>query len=157
MKKFTLLFLFLSSFCFSQMPDISRVWLNKHEAYKGSIGGETPNLKLVIDLSSQDKKNNQEYFVSGFSLVGKNSSNFEGKIKITLYKNSKKGGKVFGKYELFEKPNGKHTGIFKGKFIYTFKWDKTTKKMQSPYLEFVGNWENYEKTISYRTNWNNNF
>ena len=83
MRKFTLLFIFISSFCFAQMPDVSPVWLNKHQAYKGTIGSEKTPLLLKIILSEQDKKNDQEYFVSGNSTVEKNVSNFEGKLIIT--------------------------------------------------------------------------
>ena len=155
MKKISILFLFISTFCFAQMPDISAVWLNNHQFYKGFIAQDKTELKLKIDLSSQDKKNDQEYYISGFSLVEKNSSVFEGKIKIKSYKNNKKGGKVFGEYEFFEKPNGKHTGIFTGKFIYTFKFNKKTQKIESQYLEFVGDWENYEKNLNFKTNWKN--
>ena len=95
------------------------------------------------------------YFVSGNSTIEKNVSNFEGKLIITQYKNSKKGGKVFGKYELFEEPKGKHSGTFKGKFIYTFKFIKKTQKVESEYLEFVGDWASYDKTLNYKTDWKN--
>ena len=155
MRYFTLIILFISSFSFAQMPDISAVWLNKHQAYKGIISSQKTPLHLKIDLSSQDRKNDQEYFVSGYSTVDKNLSKFEGKIFITQYKNSKKGGKVFGKYELFEEPKGKHSGTFKGKFIYTFKFNKKTQKVESEYLEFVGDWESYDKLLNFRTDWNN--
>lgn len=155
MRNFTFLFLFISSFFFAQMPDISTVWLNKHQTYIGSIGSAKTHLKFKIDLSSQDKKKDQEYFVSGSTIVEKNLSNFEGKIIITQYKNSKKGGKVFGEYEFLEEPKGKHSGVFKGKFIYTFKFNKKTQKIESEYLEFVGDWENYAKTLNYKTSWKN--
>ena len=155
MKYFTFLFLFSSCFFFAQMPDISPVWLNKHQSYFGSIGSAKTPLKFKIDLSSQDKKKDQEYFVSGSTIVDKNLSNFEGKIIITQYKNSKKGGKVFGEYEFFEEPKGKHSGVLKGKFIYTFKFNRKTQKVESEYLEFVGDWENYAKTLSYKTTWKN--
>ena len=156
MRNFTLFFLLISSFCFAQMPNISSVWLNKHQVYNGTIGPEKTALKLKIDLSSQDKKNDQEYFVSGYSIVENNKSNFEGKLKITLYKDGKKSGKVFGEYELLEEPKDKHSGVFKGKFIYTFKWNKKTQKVESPYMQFVGTWQNYQKNLNYQTNWNNN-
>ncbi|MFC6268024.1 hypothetical protein [Frigoriflavimonas asaccharolytica] len=155
MKQITFIFLLISTFCFSQMPDISTVWLNNHQFYTGSISPSKTELKLKIELSSQDKKNDQEYYISGLSSVEKNISDFEGKIKITSYKNSKKGGKIFGNYEFFEKPDGKHTGIFQGKFIYTFKFNKKTQKIESQYLEFVGDWENYKKNLNFKTNWKN--
>jgi hypothetical protein len=101
------------------MPDISKVWLNNSKPYLGTIGKEGEVLKLKINISEQDKKNDQEYFVSGYSLVDKVYAKFEGKIKITKFKDSKKKGTVYGEYDLAEENKGKHSGQFKGKFIYT--------------------------------------
>ena len=54
MKKFTLLFLLITSFCFAQMPNISTIWLNNHKIYNGTIGAEKTNMKVMIHISSQD-------------------------------------------------------------------------------------------------------
>lgn len=155
MKKYLLLFLVFSSFAFSQMPNIAEVWLNKSQPYTGTIGGDKELIKVKIKISEQNRKNDQEYFVSGYSLVENNYSKFEGKLKITQYKDGKKRSTVFGEYELAEEPKGKHSGILKGKFIYTFIWDRKTEKIGQQYIEFIGDWTNYDGTLHFKTNWKN--
>ena len=44
---------------------------------------------------------------------------YQGPVKILLQKD----------YELAEEATGKHSGILKGKFIYTFMWNKKTEKI----------------------------
>ena len=112
-------------------------------------------MKVKINVSEQDKKHDQEYFISGYSLVDKNYTKFEGKMKITKYKDGKKRNSVFGDYELAEQNTGKHAGIFKGKFIYTFFWNKKTQQIERPFIEFIGNWKSYEGNLDYPTNWKN--
>lgn len=156
MKKLLLLFLFLGQFIFAQMPNIERVWLNNSKPYVGAISGAKSSIKLKINVSDQNRKNDQEYFVAGYSIVeGSNYAKFEGKLKITKYKDSKKRGTVFGEYELAEEPKGQHSGIFKGKFIYTFRWNKDFEKIEDQYIEFIGDWYSYDKSLSFKTNWNN--
>ncbi|WP_336734206.1 hypothetical protein [Chryseobacterium sp. VD8] len=155
MKKLLLLFVLLSNFIFAQMPDISSVWLNNSKAYTGTIGNKNQEIKLKINISEQNKKNDQEYFVSGYTLVDKTYAKFEGKFIITKYKDAKKRGTVFGEYELAEENKGKHSGILKGKFIYTFKWNKDTEKVESQYIELVGDWKSYDGTLDLKTRMNN--
>ncbi|WP_297984062.1 hypothetical protein [uncultured Chryseobacterium sp.] len=156
MKKLLLLFLFLGQFIFAQMPNIEKVWLNNSKPYVGTISGAKSSIKLKINVSDQNRKNDQEYFVAGYSIVeGSNYAKFEGKLKITKYKDSKKRGTVFGEYELAEEPKGQHSGIFKGKFIYTFRWNKDFEKIEDQYIEFIGDWYSYDKSLSFKTNWNN--
>lgn len=147
--------LFISAFCFGQMPDISDVWQNNSQFYYGTIGTEKMPLKLKIETAAQDVKDDQQYFLAGLSVVDTNSTKFEGKLKITSYKDERKGGKIFGEYTLYEEGMSNHSGTFKGKFIYTFKWNKKTQKIESPFLQFAGDWENYSKTLNYRTSWKN--
>ena len=155
MKKFLLLFLLISSFAFSQMPNIEKVWLNNSKPYLGTI--DKAELKLKINVSEQNKKNDQEYFVAGNTLVdGSNLAKFEGKMSITKYKDGKRRSTVYGDYELAEEPTGKHSGIFKGKFIYTFFWNKKTQQIERQYIQFIGNWTSYDGTLTYKTNWTNN-
>lgn len=151
MKLSLLFFVFLFKFAFSQMPNISNVWLNNSKPYVGTIGNDKETIKLKINISEQDKKNDQEYFVSGYTVVENNSSKFEGKFKITKYKDSKSKGVVYGDYELVEEVKGKHSGVFTGKFIYTFKWNKTSEKIQSQYIELIGDWKSYDKTLDFKT------
>ena len=157
MKKILLLFILMSSFAFSQMPNISKVWTNNGKYYVGEIGNgsDKATIKLKINISEQDKKNDQEYFVSGSSVVEQSAANFEGKLKITKYKDGGKRGTVFGEYDLSEEMKGKHSGTFKGKFIYTFKWNKKTQQIENPYIEFVGDWKSYDGKMTYKTNWTN--
>lgn len=155
MKKFLFIFLFLGSLVTAQMPNIRTVWLNESKPYTGTIGAKTP-IKLKINVSDQNRKNDQEYFVAGYSIVDNaNYAKFEGKMRITKYKDSKKRGTVYGEYELAEEPTGKHSGIFKGKFIYTFRWNRETEKIEEPYIEFIGDWNSYDNTLSFKTKWNN--
>ena len=155
MKKLTFLFLLITSFAFSQMPNISSVWMNNSQPYVGTISGNKTPMKVKINISEQDKKKDQEYFLSGFSLVERTNAKFEGKLKITKYKAGKKRNTVFGDYELMEENKGKHSGILKGKFIYTFMWNKKTEKVEQQFIEFIGNWKSYDGTLTYPTNWKN--
>ncbi|MGO4709961.1 hypothetical protein AB4Y90_12770 [Chryseobacterium sp. 2TAF14] len=155
MKKFLLLLVLISNFAFSQMPNISNVWLNNSKPYIGTIGNDKEIIKLKINISEQDKKNDQEYFVSGYTVVENNYTKFEGKFKITKYKDAKSKGTVYGDYELAEEVKGKHSGIFTGKFVYTFKWDKASEKIHSQEIELIGDWKSYDKTLDFKTNLKN--
>ena len=155
MKKLLLLFLFLGQFIFAQMPNIEKVWLNNSKPYVGTISGAKSSIKLKINVSDQNRKNDQEYFLSGYSLVENTHSKFEGKLKITNYKNGKKRSSVFGEYEFAEEPKGKHSGILKGKFIYTFMWNAKTQKIEKQYIQFIGDWASYDGTLNFKTNWKN--
>ncbi|MCU7614018.1 hypothetical protein N0B16_06170 [Chryseobacterium sp. GMJ5] len=150
-KKIVLLFIFISGFAFSQMPNIADVWLNNSKPYTGTIGNDHQTIKLKINISEQNKKNDQEYFVSGYSLVDNTYSKYEGKLKITRYKDGKKNGAVYGEYELAEENKGKHSGIFTGRFIYTFKWNKKSEKIESQYIDLIGNWKSYDGTLDFKT------
>lgn len=151
MKKLLLFLILVSNFALAQMPNIATVWLNNSKPYIGTIGDENQEIKLKINISDHDKKKDQEYFVSGHSLVDTNYSKFEGKLIITKYKNGKKKGVVYGDYELAEENKGKHSGVFKGKFIYTFRWNKKTEKIENPYIELIGSWKSYDGTLDFKT------
>ena len=157
MKKIIALFMLISSFAYSQMPNISSVWMNSGNPYIGTIGDgkDSEILKMRYTISEQDRKNDQEYFISGVSGVQNFFSNFEGKLKITKYKDGKKRSTVFGEYEIAEEPKGQHSGIFKGKFIYTFKWNRKTEKIEDQYIQFIGDWKSYDGTLFYKANWSN--
>jgi len=151
MKKLLFYFILISNAAFSQMPDISNVWLNNGKTYTGTIGSKNQEIKLKIDISEQDRKNDQEYFVSGYTLVDKNYTKFEGKFKIKKYKDSGKKGSVYGEYELAEEYKGKHSGMFSGKFVYTFRWDKNNEKIEQQYIELAGDWKSYDATLDFKT------
>ncbi|MDR6920057.1 MULTISPECIES: hypothetical protein [Chryseobacterium] len=151
MKKLLYLLILACNFAWAQMPDISNVWLNSSKPYIGTIGGKGQELKMKINISEQNKKNDQEYFVSGYSLVDDNYAKFEGKFIITKYKDAKSKGTVFGEYELAEENKGKHSGLFKGKFTYTFKWNKKTEKIEDQDIELTGDWKSYDGTLDFKT------
>lgn len=151
MKKALLFLILVSNFLFAQMPDISSVWLNSSKPYLGTIGKDKEVLKLKINISEQNRKNDQEYFVSGYSLVDKVYAKFEGKFTIAKYKDNKKSGTVYGTYELAEENKGKHSGLFTGKFVYTFKWNKTTEKIEGQYIELIGDWKSYDGSLNFKT------
>ena len=133
------------------MPNIETVWKNNSKPYIGTIGNKGEEIRLKINISEQNKKNDQEYFVAGYSLVDTNYTKFEGKLTITKYKDSKKKGVVYGTYELAEEAKGKHSGMFTGKFVYTFKWDKNSEKIDSQEIELIGDWKSYDKTLDFKT------
>lgn len=151
MKKLLFLLILISNFALAQMPNIANVWTNNSKPYIGTIGNENETIKLQIEISEQNRKNDQEYFVSGYTVVDKNKSKYEGKFTITKYKDGKKRGVVYGDYELAEENKGKHSGIFKGKFIYTFNWNKKTEKIENPFVELIGNWKSYDGTLNFKT------
>lgn len=155
MKNIFLIFTLFSTFVFGQMPNISSVWMNNSQPYLGTISVEKMPMKLRVLTSEQDKKNDQDYFVSGFSLVEETNTRFEGKLKITKYKPGKKRNTVFGEYEFAEENKGRHSGIFTGKFIYTFIWNKKTNRIDRQFIEFIGAWKSYDGTLNYPTNWKN--
>lgn len=151
MKKLLLLLILVSNFALAQMPDISNVWLNDSKPYTGTIGNDKQEIKLKINTAEQNKKNDQQYLVSGYSLVDKNDTMFEGNLTITKYKDGKKKSTIYGEYELVEEKKGKHSGVFRGKFTYTFKWNKTTEKIEAQDIEFVGDWKSYDGTLDFKT------
>ena len=155
MKKFLLFLLFSSSFIRAQMPDISEIWINNSKPYLGTIGNSNEQIKFKVNISERNQKEDQEYFLSGYSLVEKIFSKFEGKVKITQYKDGKKRSFIYGVYEFAEKPTGKHSGLFKGKFVYTFLWNKKTEKIEKQNIAFTGDWKSYDSTLTYKTNWTN--
>ena len=155
MKKFLLFLIFISSFATAQMPNVSSVWMNNSQPYLGTISADKVPIKVKIISSDQDRKNDQEYFLSGFSVVENTNNKFEGKLKITKYKARKKRSVVFGEYELDEENIGNHSGVFKGKFIYTFIWNKKTQKIDQQFIEFIGNWQSYDGKLTYPAKWKN--
>lgn len=151
MKKLLLSFVLLSGLASAQMPDISNVWLNNSKAYTGTIGTKGQEMKLKIEISEQNRKNDQEYFVSGYTLVDKTYAKLEGKFIITKYRDSGKKGVVYGTYDLAEESKGRHSGTLKGKFVYTFRWDRETEKPGSQEIVLDGSWKSYDGTMDFKT------
>lgn len=157
MKKILILFAAVfMQLIFAQMPDISKVWLNNNKAYIGTIGNEKQALNVTINSSKQDKKDDQNYFVKGFTAVDNTINYFSGKITIKKYKDGKKQGRVFGEYEFSEDNKGQHSGILKGKFVFTFKWNRQTQKIDEQYIEFIGDWKSFDGNLNFKTDFKNN-
>lgn len=155
MKNILFLLILLSGFCKAQMPDVSRVWLNDGTPYKGTISKKNIPIKVKYLVSEQNRNNDQEYFISGISVVERSLVKFEGKIKITKYKDRRKKSAVYGEYEFAEENKGSHSGIFKGKFIFTFDWNEKKQAVENKYIEFIGDWKSYDGTMSHKTQWDN--
>ena len=155
MKKYLLLLIFLGGFIAAQMPNISSVWMNNSQPYVGTITAQKIPMKVKINISEQDKKKDQEYFISGFFFVENTPTKFERKLKNKKNKVGNKKKNVFGEYQFAEEGAGKHSGVLKGKFIYTFLWNKKTEKIENQFIEFIGSWKSYDGKLDYPTNWKN--
>lgn len=156
MKKIALLVTFcFSILSFAQMPNIQKIWLNNGNAYNGTIGKQGERLKIKINVSEQDRENDQSYFVAGETIVNQEASKFEGKITITKFKASKKVNKVYAEYDLAEEPTRRHSGILKGKLIYTFTWNETLQKAIDHRIKFEGKWRSYDDQLDLKTQWIN--
>ncbi len=154
MKKLFALLVFCSGFVIAQMPNISKVWTNNNLPYNGGFGEKSP-LKIMLLTSEQNKKNDQEYFVSGQSTKENTDAKLEGSMTVKKYKDFKKRGKLFGNYEFAEENTGNNSGIYKGKFIFSFDWDKDTKQVTNKKIEFKGKWYPYQKSKEENTFWVN--
>jgi hypothetical protein len=155
MKNFFFILIFLSLQLSAQMPNISRVFLNEGKPYIGSISEERKKLTLKIDISEQNRKNDQQYYVSGFTVVDNTAMRFEGTITITEYKDRKKRSIIYGIYDFAEENNGPHSGKLTGKFVYKLNWNKKTERPENQDIKFTGDWINYDKTMHYKTELSN--
>lgn len=157
MKKYFILFAVLfTQIIFAQMPNISKVWLNNKTPYNGSIGNDKKALLVNISSSVQDKTNDQNYIVKGYTSVDSTINAFTGTITIKKYKDGRKQGRVFGEYEFTEDNKGKHSGVLKGKFVFTFKWNRQTQNIENQYIEFIGDWKSFDGNLNFKTDWKNN-
>lgn len=154
MKKLIFILSLMVGFAQAQMPNISKVWTNNLLPYKGGFGKEIP-MSIYINQSDQNKKNDQEYFISGTSVKNNAELNIEGNLIINKYKDFKKHGKVFGTYEIAEENKGEASGIYKGKFIFSFDWDPKSKQITKKKIEFKGKWHSYLKDQIQKTYWTN--
>ena len=153
-EKILLLLILTANFVLGQMPDISNTWLNNSKPYIGTIGNKGRELKLKINISEQNKKNDQEYFVSGYSLVDTNYTKFEGKITILKYKDSKNREPYTGSMS-WRKRIKETFRTFQRKFVYNFKWNRKTEKIEEQHIELTGDWKSYDGTIEFKTHLKN--
>lgn len=154
MKKLILLFLFASGISQAQMPNIAKVWINDNIPYNGGFG-KAKTLKISIESSEQNKQNDQEYIISGISSHLENSHKFEGHLLIKKYRDSKKGGKIFGEYGIEEENKKQNSGWYTGKFVFTFDWDEKLKQITNKKIEFKGKWTDYSTNLEQKTYWRN--
>lgn len=154
MKKLIFLFGIISGWTQAQMPNISKVWTNNHLPYIGGMSNQHV-LKVQVETSEQNKKNDQEYFISGTTIKDNMETKFEGNMVVKKYKDFKKRGKLFGEYEIAEENTGKNTGLYKGKFIFTFDWDPKTKQISNQKIEYKGHWKPYQTEKELKTFWSN--
>lgn len=153
MKKYLFLFLISCQFFSAQMPNISTVFLNNSKAFTGTFGSQKIPIKIKINIADQDKKNNQHYFVSGYTLMENKYQKIEGTLLITKYKDGNKRNSVYGTYEIAQDPKAANSGLFTGKFIYTFMWNKKTEKIEDQFIEFIGERKNYSTNALETAKW----
>lgn len=153
MKKIALLFVLFSYFAMAQMPNISKLWLNNNQPYAGKFLDTDTPLQVKILSSRQDKNDDQKYHLSGEILSQNNVQLVEGTIIIKKYKDGNRRGRLFGEYDFLVKSDSK--SIYKGKFIYTFKWNKKMRKIESNYIKFVGHLEHHQGQKKTKTAWEN--
>lgn len=66
--KFLMLFLALcSAVLFAQMPNISNAWKIEEKMLSGTWGGTHQPISVLIEIAEQNRSNDQEYFVAGFT------------------------------------------------------------------------------------------
>ena len=155
MKNLFLLLIFISAGFSAQMPNISNIWLNEGKPYLGTISQDKMKLAVKIDISEQNRKNDQQYYVSGTTAVDNTTMKFEGTMTITEYKNRKNKSIIYGNYDFAEENTGKHSGKMTGKFVYRFDWNKKTQRPENHQIKFNGNWMSYDKTMQFKTEFSN--
>ena len=104
----------------SHLFDLKRIFETGKKYQNGILGKNYKRIKVYITSAKKIDK-------SSFSLVGKtdvygNVSHFEGTIEVLSIFEFKKDfdyegqGELFAKYTLYENPNDKYSGVFKGIF-----------------------------------------
>lgn len=135
----------------------------------GFIGEDYQRFFIHFVSVIQNPKNPLEYFAYGKSKVKNNICSFQGLITITKAQIYEKGdfpafkqGFVIGKYEFYENPNQKGTGIFNGVFKSNFYIDGEGKLKYDALMavadgfnnnQFEGTWTNYRLTDTKNCNW----
>jgi len=167
--------------------NFSKVWLKHQDAVIGYIGDnyQRIHIHLISVIKNQHAEN--EYFVYGKSKVKSNVCDFQGKFIIThvrefnrtereaLYKEAiKQGDKeaisrfgkargfVLAEYYLFENPEQKGSGLFKGvvkSHFYIEKgelfFDDLNMEFEDNYSnnQFLGVWQSYKTGATKPCNW----
>lgn len=163
MKKYLLFLLFASSFFFGQTKefplkneDFSKLLMNDETAFVGTISTNEKVLRLRIEKANKNPKREEQYFVSGYSDVEGNKTNFSGEIIFTQkynVNNEPDQMLVFGDFVLKELNSGEHSGIFSGKIRIQTKKDQS--KEGGSTLTFRGKWKNYSGNLDFDVWWAN--
>lgn len=152
--------------------------LTPKQDFEGFIGEDFQRIKMYFTSISKDLTDQENYLITGVSIVKNNKCDFEGKITVkqvrefetmhfgvdNLYENAGfiSQGILIGEYELKENPSQKHSGIFEG--IMSLYWyvDKDGiihyDKIQwysDAYKnnQYVGSWKGYEGNTKKVCNW----
>jgi hypothetical protein len=135
----------------------------------GFIGKEYERIRIKFISVIKNHNKPDEYFVYGKSMVKDNVCDFQGTLQIaSAYylkasnSNDVRQGIVIGDYLLFENPQQKHVGEFKGAFKISFYIDKRGKFLYDDLAfdadgfsnnEFVGTWSSYNGKLVQICNW----
>ncbi len=168
-------------------PDFSKVWLKNQYAVLGYIGESYQRIHIQLISVIKDQNTQNEYFVYGKSKVRSNVCDFQGKFTIThvrkfklhernaIYEEALKQGDqevidrlekdrgfILAEYLLFENPNQKGSGLFKGvvkSCFYIEKGDLYFDDLDLEYddrynnNQFVGIWQSYITKAQKICNW----
>lgn len=161
-----------------KMQDITYLWATENTSIYdntpyttkvlGFIGNDYQRFYIHFISTIQNPTNHLEYFVYGKTRVKENICSFQGLITITEAKTflvednpKQKQGFVKGKYEFYEDPNQKSSGILKGTFQTDFYFDSIRGLQYGVIIwgdgyfnnAFVGTWSDYKSGVTKICNW----
>ncbi|MEI6122959.1 MAG: hypothetical protein WCQ95_04955 [Bacteroidota bacterium] len=134
----------------------------------GFIGKDYQRFYIHFISTIQNPSNHFEYFVYGKTKVKENICSFQGIITITKAKTfivennpKQKQGLAEGKYEFYEDPHQKGSGILKGNFEIDFIFDSIGRLEYGDIIgpdgyfndRFLGTWNDYKSEKSMKCNW----
>jgi hypothetical protein len=166
--------------------DYSFLWAKNDTVIYGYIGDNYQRLNIKYLVIIKNDENHSKYYIYGKSKVKSNVCQFIGEIELIhirkisdpekqqLYEEAKRQNDeeaikrfskqafiLLGKYQFYEDPNQKETGIFKGILRTNFYVDGGKVFYDDLEIEsdnfynnqFVGIWINYRDGITKRCNW----
>lgn len=167
--------------------NFSKIWMEHQDAVIGYIGDSYQRIFIHLISVIKDKITDNEYLVLGKSKVRNNVCDFQGRFIIThvrefnraereaLYKNALKHGDeeaisrfgkargfVLAEYYLYENPEQKGSGVFKGvvkSHFYIEKgvlyFDDIDLEIEDKYSnnQFCGIWQSYKTGAQRPCNW----
>ena len=160
--------------------DISKLWtLETFEMEDGTptlyrneplgyIGENYQRFQIHFISAIKNPNNNLEYFIYGKTKSNGNICSFQGTITIIESKIYKGKNRIFkegfakGRYEFFEDPDQKGSGILNGTFQSDFYINEQNQLKYNDLLfdaddfrnnEFIGTWTNYSTNATKECNW----